>query len=58
MNALKPGDIKLSVNVTDLLPGEHEVPLTVRVPGNITLIGEYSVNITVTPPDDNSDIGG
>ncbi len=58
VNAIKASDIKLSINASDLLPGEHEVPLTVRVPSNITLIGEYSVNITITPPDDNSDIGG
>jgi len=49
LNALKTSDIKLSVNVSDLLPGEHEVPLRVTVPNNVTLIGEYSVNVTIIP---------
>ncbi|NLX63348.1 MAG: hypothetical protein GX022_00995 [Clostridiaceae bacterium] len=47
VNALKTSDIKLSINVSDLLPGEHEVPLKVTVPNNVTLIGEYSVNVTI-----------
>jgi len=53
LSALKASDIKLSVNVSDLLPGEHEVPLMVTVPNNITLIGEYSVNVTIIPNSNN-----
>ncbi len=56
VNAIKAGDIKLSINVTDLLPGEHEVPLTVKVPNNVNLIGEYSVNIIITLPEDNNPV--
>lgn len=59
VNAIKVSDIKLSVYVNDLLPGEHEVPLTVKVPNSVNLIGEYSVNvtITVTPPDEKNNTG-
>lgn len=59
VNAVKSGDIKLSIYVNDLLPGEHEVPLTVKAPNNVVLIGEYSVNIIIstTPTEDNNDIG-
>ncbi len=59
VNAIKSGDIKLSIYVNDLLPGEHEVPLTVKVPNNVVLMGEYSVNIiiSITPPEDKNDIG-
>ena len=53
LSALKASYIKLSVNVSDLLPGEHEVPLMVTVPNNITLIGEYSVNVTIIPNSNN-----
>jgi len=53
LNALKPSDIKLSVDVSDLLPGEHEVPLKVTVPNNITLIGEYSVDVNIVPINNN-----
>ncbi|NLE26001.1 MAG: hypothetical protein GX625_11800 [Clostridiaceae bacterium] len=56
VNAIKAGDIKLSINVVDLLPGEHEVPLTVKVPNNVSLIGEYSVNITISPPENNNPV--
>jgi len=53
LNNLKISDIKLSIDVSDILPGEHEVPLMVTVPNNITLIGEYSVNVTIIPNDNN-----
>ena len=56
VNAIRANDIKLSINVSDLLPGEHEVPLTVKVPNSVNLIGEYSVNITITPPEDNNPV--
>ncbi|MGI6084539.1 MAG: YbbR-like domain-containing protein [Acetivibrionales bacterium] len=58
VNAVKASDIKLSVYVSDLLPGEHEVPLTVKVPNSVSLIGEYSVNITITaiPPVENNPV--
>ncbi|MGI6125102.1 MAG: hypothetical protein ACOYIG_13160, partial [Acetivibrionales bacterium] len=54
VNAIKSSDIRLSVYVQDLLPGEHEVPLSVKIPNNINLVGEYSVNITITaiPPNE------
>lgn len=40
--------IRLSVEVNDLEPGEHEVPLIVRVPGTAKVVGEYSVSVVVT----------
>lgn len=54
VNAIKSSEIRLSIYVQDLLPGEHEVPISVKVPNNINLIGEYSVNITITnaPPNE------
>lgn len=48
VNAVKVGDIKLSIRVNDLEPGEHEVPLSVQVPTTVNLIGEYSVNVIIT----------
>lgn len=53
VNNIKTSDIRLSIQVNNLEPGEHEVPLVVRVPNNVTVIGEYSVNVIVTsiPPE-------
>ncbi len=58
INALRTSDIKLSVQVNGFEIGEHEVPLQVKLPGNISLVGEYSVKIKIeaapkdeTPPD-------
>lgn len=48
INAVKIGDIRLSIRINDLEPGEHEVPLLVQVPGTVSLIGEYSVNVIIT----------
>lgn len=48
INAVKIGDIRASIRVSNLEPGQHEVPLVVQVPGTVTLMGEYSVNVTIT----------
>lgn len=48
VNAVKIGDIRASIRVSDLEPGQHEVPLIVQVPSTVTLMGEYSVNILIT----------
>ena len=47
LNSLKTSDIKLSVHVNNLEAGTHEVPLTVQLPNNIDLVGEYKVNIII-----------
>jgi len=48
VNAIRNGDIRLSIRVNNLEPGEHEVPLSVHVPDTVTLVGEYSVNVMIT----------
>ncbi len=48
VNAVKAGDIRLSIRIKDLEPGQHEVPLLVQVPITVSLIGEYSVNVIIT----------
>ncbi len=48
INAVKTADIRLSIRVNDLEPGQHEVPLIVSVPNTVNLIGEYSVNVMIT----------
>lgn len=53
LSTVKASDIKLSIQTNNLEPGEHEIPLTVRVPNKTIVIGEYSVNLVVTSiPDD------
>lgn len=48
INAVKTADIRLSIRVNDLEPGQHEAPLIVSVPNTVNLIGEYSVNVMIT----------
>jgi YbbR domain-containing protein len=48
VNSITNSDIRLSVQVNDLEPGQHEIPLTVRTPSSVKVVGEYSVNIIVT----------
>lgn len=48
VNSIGNSDIRLSIQVSDLEPGEHEVPLIVKAPNTVKVIGEYSVNIVVT----------
>jgi len=47
VNAVRPGDINVSVQVGGFEKGEHEVPLNIKLPPNITLVGEYTVNIII-----------
>jgi YbbR domain-containing protein len=48
INALQTRDIMLSVNAGGMEQGEHEVPVTVQVPGNTTVVGEYTVKMAIT----------
>lgn len=45
---IKISDIKLSIRVSGLEPGRHEVPVSVQVHSAVSLVGEYSVNLMVT----------
>ncbi|NLM75930.1 MAG: hypothetical protein GX187_07550 [Clostridiaceae bacterium] len=47
VNAVRPSDISVSVQVGGFEKGEHEVPLNIKLPSNITLVGEYTVNIVI-----------
>lgn len=47
INSVKADDIKLSVQVAGLEEGEHEVPVIVDLPNNVSLVGEYSVNVMI-----------
>lgn len=47
INKIKSSDISLSIQVRDLEPGLHEVPLNVRVPDTVSVVGEYTVNVIV-----------
>jgi YbbR domain-containing protein len=47
INNITAGDFRLSVNVKDLGPGQHTVPLLVQLPRNVSLVGEYSVNVII-----------
>lgn len=48
LESIKISDIKLSIRVSGLEPGRHEVPVSVQVPSAVSLVGEYSVNLMVT----------
>ena len=47
VNAVKAGDIKLSIQVENLEEGTHEVPLMVQLPNSVSLVGEYSVKVLI-----------
>ncbi|NLM73868.1 MAG: hypothetical protein GX184_07595 [Clostridiaceae bacterium] len=47
INAVKTTDISASIQVSGFEEGEHEVPLTLKVPDNVILIGEYTVNVII-----------
>ncbi len=47
VNAVRSTDIKLSIQVNGFEIGEHEVPLKVQLPGNISLVGEYIVKLII-----------
>lgn len=47
VNAVKSTDIGLSVQVNGFEDGRHEIPLTVKLPDNVTLVGEYTVEIVI-----------
>ena len=47
VNNIDVNDIILSINVNDLEPGQHEVPLTANLPGDAQLVGEYSVIVII-----------
>ncbi|NMA67627.1 MAG: hypothetical protein GX957_15585 [Clostridiaceae bacterium] len=47
INSVKPSDINASIQANGFEDGVHEVPLIIKVPANVSLIGEYTVNITI-----------
>lgn len=47
-NSVLNSSIKLSVNVSGLNQGEHAVPLVVILPNGLSLVGEYSVKVSIT----------
>ncbi len=47
INTLKSTDISASIQVNGFEEGEHEVPLNLKLPDNVTLVGEYTVNVVI-----------
>ncbi|NLU52169.1 MAG: hypothetical protein GXX10_04795 [Clostridiaceae bacterium] len=47
VNGVKTTDIVLSVQVNGFEDGRHEIPLMVKLPVDVTLVGEYTVEIVI-----------
>ena len=59
INTITKDDIRLSVNVGGLGKGEHQVSLSVDLPGDATLVGDYNVKVIINEaPEDQSTSAG
>ncbi len=59
INTITKDDIRLSVDVGGLGKGEHQVSLSVDLPGDATLVGDYNVKVIINEaPEDQSTSAG